>query len=242
MFRLMVPSTYQSGHRLEGAIGGTPDTDLIGSRHQCRRSTLPPFLDSLVFNFVGTPQFGVLVQNFYHLGDFFVVSDTLKRFLEVHAGCAFEAKPIQTKHPDGEETGQFWAMKVVTRIDCILPDQSFAYRRLWPRETAESFRDLAVEIKLTAEMSPYFANRGSDTYYAYPGGFEVTTVSTDFSSVPRELKLFEPLYWPHFLVVDIAFANELKKQCRRKVLGNYFWTLGFDRVADEYNETMRDER
>jgi hypothetical protein len=247
MFKLMVPNYesmapphgYARRFRLEGAIGGTPDTKLIAV-DRCHRSTLPPFLDSLVFNFVREhPEFPIRVQNFYHLGDFFVVSDTLKTFLQTRAGCAFEARAIRTKHPENKETERFWAMKVATQVDCILPDQSFAGRSfdLQGVGDGQSFSDLAIEIKLSADIAPYFANRGTDTYYAYPA-LGVGPVSVDFSSVPRGVKLFQPLYWPSFLVIDSSFSNELEKQCSGGALGYYFWTLGFDDVSKEYQETM----
>jgi hypothetical protein len=237
MFKLMVPCGYLSGYRLEGPVGGTPDVRLIHLDEQCCRFTLPPFLDSLVFNFVDSSGSGVRVQNFYHLGDFFVVSDTLKGFMEVHAGCAFDAKKICTKHAHDEDTGQFWAMKVMTRVDCILPDQSFAQRPFWSPESVQPFKNLPLEVKLSADISPYFANRGPDTYYSYPS-LGVRSVSMDFSAVPQGVKIFEPSYWPKFLVIDRSFADALERQCRGGAAGYYFWTLGFDDVSNEYNKTM----
>ena len=238
MFKLMVPCGYSSGYRLEGTIGGTPDVRLTRADESCCRFTLPPFLDSLVFNFVDSSGYGVRVQNFYHLGDFFVVSDPLKKFLEVHAGCAFEAKKIRTKHAHGENTEQFWAMKVMTRVDYLLPDQSFAKRPFWSPEAAQPFKDLAFEVKLSADISRNFANRGSDTYYAYPS-FGVGSVSMDFSSVAPGVKIFEPLYWPQFLVIDRGFSDALESQCRGGISGYYFWTLGFDDVSNAYHKTMQ---
>lgn len=237
-FKLMTPPGYPPQCRLEGPVGGTPDIKLIGLREDCHRSTLPPFLDNLVFNFVGTPGYGVQVQNFYHLGDFFVVSNTLKQFLETHAGCAFEAKAIHTKHPDHETTEQFWAMKVTTRIDCILADQSFVNRPFGlSDEPALPFQDTAFEAKLSADISPYFANKGLDTYYAYPG-WGVRAVAMDFSSISQGVKLFEPSYWPRFLVIDSDFSVELESQCRGGNSGYYFWTLGFDDVSEEHRKMM----
>jgi hypothetical protein len=235
-FKLMTQPGYSSQYRLEGPVGGTPDVWLMRLDMHCHRSTLPPFLDQLVFNFTGT-RYGVHVQNFYHLGDFFVVSDTLKTFLEAHAGCTFETKAIRTKHPDDETTEQFWAMKVITRIDCILPDQSFVNKPTWVRESVVTFRDAALEAKLSAEIAPYFANKGPDTYRAYPG-YGVRAVAMDFSAVPPGLKLFEPLYWPSFLVVDSDFSVEFEKRCRGGTSGYYFWTLGFDDVSEEHGKMM----
>lgn len=55
---------------------------------------------------------GINVQNLYHLEEFFVVSDSIKKFLLDNAGCAFEVDKIRTRHPRGENVGQYWAMKV----------------------------------------------------------------------------------------------------------------------------------
>jgi len=241
MFKLMVPCGHSTPYRIEGAIGGTPDVTLIRLNEMCCRFTLPPFLENLAFNFVAIPGYGVRVQNFYHLGDFFVVSNSFKEFLESRAGCKFESRAIKTKHPNDEKTEQYWAMKITTRIDCLLPDHSFAKRTSWSSEPAQSFSDLALEISLSKDVSPFFANKGSETYFAYPSS-GVQNVSMDFSSVPEGVKLFEPLYWPQFLVIDTAFSGELEGQCRGGFWGYYFWTLGFDDVSNEFGKTMQDLR
>ena len=232
MFRLMVPSGYGPRCWLEGPVGGTPDVALVrkhNSYDSCCRATLPPFIDGLIFNGVA--------QNFCHLGDFFVVSDSMKKVLERRAGCTFEAKRIQTNRPDDN----FWAMKVTTRIDCIQPDLSFAKEPMWSSEPPKRFRELGQEIKLSDEMAPYFANKGVDTYYAYPS-YGVTSVSLDFSSVPHGVRLFEPLYWPRFLVIDDAFSRELQDQIEGGTWGYHFWTLGFDDVSGEHHKMMTDLR
>lgn len=237
MFKLMVPCGHPTPYRIEGAIGGTPDVTLIRRSEKCCRYTLPPFLESLVFNFVEQPGYGARVQTFYHIGDFFVVSNTVKEFLEANAGCRFEAKMIRTKHPNNEITEQYWAMKVTTRVDCVLPSQSFAKGPSWS-EPAKPFSDLALELKLSTDISPYFANRGSDTYYAYPSA-GVKNVSMDFSLVPDGVRLFEPMYWPQFLVIDDTFSKELYRQCGGGTMGYYFWKLGFDDVSNELGKAMQ---
>jgi hypothetical protein len=238
MFKLMMPCGYPAPYRFEGSVGATPDTRLLCLREECRRWTLPPFLDGLEFNFVEeVPGFGVTVQNFYHLGDFFVVSDTIRDFLEVHAGCTFETKAIRTRHPNNEETEQFWAMKVTTRVDCILPDQSFAKEWSWVPESRKSFRELAQKVELSADIAPYFANEGSASYYSYPG-HSVDDVSMDFSFVANGVRLFEPLYWPRYLVIDDALALQLGQKCFGRAPGYYFWTLDFNDIDNQYRDLM----
>ena len=117
-FCLMVPCGHWTPYRIEGAIGGTPDIKLINQSERCCRYTLPPFLDELVFHFVESPSSHISMQNFYHLGDFFVVSNTLKEFLVAEAGCHFECKPIKTEHPRGGLHEPYWAIKVASRYDC----------------------------------------------------------------------------------------------------------------------------
>lgn len=234
MYRLLVPCGHPTPYRLEGAVGATPDVRLLRLQERCWRSTLPPFLDNIVFHFVQVPQTEtVRVQNFFHLGDFFVVSDTMKEFLESRAGCEFDVKEIRTKHPKGNIAGRYWAMKVKTRIDCVEPDKSFARRPSWSSEPPKSFRDVAMEVELSDEVAPYFANQGSHTYVAYPDS-GVERVSLNLRLVPSGLKLFEPMYWPQYLVVEDTFAGELERQCKGAAMGYYFWTLGFEDVSNEF--------
>jgi hypothetical protein len=207
----------------------------MGRNGICHRSRLPPFVEGLVFSFGEVAGHRTHVQNFYHLGDFFVVSDTLRRFLENHSGCTFESKIIKTKHPSQERTERFWAMKVTTRHDCILPDFSFAKR--WSDKVEKPFSHSAQEVRLTDDIAPYFANKGNDIYYAYPDD-GVRSVSMNFSSIPQGVRLFEPLYWPQFLVIDSQFAYELEAECRGGSDGYYFWTLGFDDISNEHFKTM----
>lgn len=238
-FKLLVPCGHSTPYRLEGAVGATPDVGLFRLQERCWRSTLPPFLDKLVFNFVETPQYGIVrVQNFFHLGDFFIVSDSMKEFLEARAGCVFEVGKIRTNLPKGEKTAQYWAMKVSTRIDCVEPDKSFAKKPSWSSEPPKPFSEIAMEVKLSNDVAPYFANKGSDIYYAYPSS-GIQRASLNFSSVPSGMSLFEPMYWPQYLVVEEAFARELERQCSGGALGYYFWTLGFDDVSNEFNKTMQ---
>jgi hypothetical protein len=206
------------------------------NEHFCR-STLPPGLDQLLFRIVPSSISSEPGQNFYHLGDYFVVSDSMRQFLEAHAGCAFESRPIATQHPQGTPMEPYWAMKVMTRIDCVLPDQSWAWPRGWSTSPPQSFRSLQMEVKLADDVAPFYANKGSDTYCAYPGS-AVASVAMDFSSVPEGIRLFAPLYWPEFLVIDGQLACDLERQCKGGSLGYYFWTLGFDAVAADYEQLM----
>ena len=129
-------------------------------------------------------------------------------------------------------------MKVKTRIDCIEPEQSFAKRPFWSSEPPRTFAELATTIELGVEVAKSFANRGSSTYFAYPGA-GVQRISLNYSVVPEGMKLFEPMYWPQYLVIDEAFARELEDVCRGGTSGYYFWTLGFDDVSNEFNKTMQ---
>jgi hypothetical protein len=238
-FKLFMPCGHSTPYRIEGAVGATPDVGLLRLQERCWRSTLPPFLDNLVFNFVEIPLYAtVRVQNFFHLGDFFIVSDSMKEFLEARAGCEFDIGQIRTKHPKGEKTGQYWAMKVRTRIDCVEPDKSFAKKSSWSSEPPKPFSEIALDVKLADDVAPYFANKDPDIYYAYPSS-GIQRASLNFSSVPSGVKLFEPMYWPQYLVVEETFARELEKQCIGGTFGYYFWTLGFDDVSNEFEKTMQ---
>jgi hypothetical protein len=58
-FKLLVPGGFPSSYRIEGAVGATPDVELIGLREKCRRSTLPPFLANRIFHFPTICQAGI---------------------------------------------------------------------------------------------------------------------------------------------------------------------------------------
>lgn len=241
-FKLLMPCGFPSSYRIEGAVGAIPDVELIGLREKCRRSTLPPFLRDLVFNFPEISQGGVgNMQNFFHLGDFFVVSGAMRKFLEARSGCEFEVGRIRTKHCEREITVPYWAMKVKTRIDCVDPDKSFSASSSWSAGTVKPFSELIVDVKLADDVAPYFANKDSNTYHVYPGS-GVERVSLNLGSVASGVKLFEPMYWPHYLVVEERFAWELEKQCQGGSLGYYFWTLGLDHVSSNFNQLMNDLR
>jgi hypothetical protein len=241
-FKLLVPCGFPASYRIEGAVGAIPDVELIGLRERCRRSTLPPFLANLVFNFTGISRGGIdSLQNFFHLGDFFVVSDAIRKFLEKRSGCEFEVGRIQTKHGQAETTEPYWAMKVKTRIDCVEPDQSFSSKSSWSAEPAKPFSELIVDVKLADDVAPYFANKDSNSYHVYPSS-GIERVSLKLSSVPSGVNLFEPMYWPHYLVVEESFAWELEKQCKGGELGYYFWTLGLNNVSSHFNQKMHDLR
>ncbi len=238
-FKLFVPCGHTTPYRIEGGVGAVPDVGLLRLQEKCWRATLPPFLNNLIFNFVEIPLYNVVrVQNFFHLGDFFVVSEPMKEFLEAQAGCAFDVAKIQTKHPKGKNVEQYWVMKVKTIVDCVEPDKSFAKRPSWSSEPPKLFSELAVEVQLAVDVAPYFANKGLDTYYAYPGS-GIQRVSLNFSSVPSGIRLFQPMYWPQYLVVEETFARELERQCKGGGLGYYFWTLGFDDVSNEFGKIMQ---
>jgi hypothetical protein len=238
-FELLVPCGHPTPYRIEGAVGGTPDIALLRSSESCWRATLPPFLENLTFHFAGVPRYeNARVQSFYHLGAFFVVSDSVKSFIEKHAGCDFQVERIRTKHPENAAIEPYWAMKVRTTIDCIVPDQSHAKRPSWSSEPPQTFAELAMEVKLSGDVSPFFANKGVDTYFAYPST-GVQDVSMNFSNVPSGTKLFQPTYWPQYLVVDKAFSKDLERQCRGGTLGYYFWTLPFQDVSNQYGKTMQ---
>ncbi len=238
-FRLLVPCGHSTPYRIEGAVGATPDVGLLRLQERCWRSTLPPFLNSLVFNFVEIPPYTtVRVQNFFHLGEFFVVSDSMKEFLEARAGCEFDTAQIRTEHPEREQTEQYWAMKIRTRIDCVEPARSFARYPSWSSEPPRPFGEIALDVKLADDVAPYFANKDPKSYYAYPSS-GIQRVSMNFSSVPSGVKLFEPMYWPQYLVIEEHFAEELERQCAGGTPGYCFWTLGFDDVSNEFSKTMQ---
>lgn len=234
-FKILVPCGYPPLYRIEGgeSFEGIIDAPLLRQPYGCWRSTLPPCLSEIVFWFGElSPYNTVQISNFYHLGEFFVVSDSIRVFLETHANCDFEVERILVKHPRGEVTNQHWAMKVRTTIDCINPDESLA---TGPNRH-QSFSELAVEVHLSVDDAPWFATKG-DNYFAYPGN-GAQSVAMNFSVVPPGTRLFQPKYWPQYLVIEEAFGRELERQCSGRAPGYYFWTLPMSDIGRQWSSNM----
>ena len=218
--------------RLTGTMGSAPDTRLFGIFEPCRRMTLPPFVSDLVLELGHqTPHSKIELQNFYHLGDFFVVSAAMKQFLEQHSGSVFESGRISVKQPGQELHKHFWAVKVQTRIDCINPVQSFA-RSPTSAPPAKSFSSLMRKLKLTDDLAAYYSNAPDNGYWSYPQ-WGVESVDVKVDAIPHDVYLFEPMFWPGYLVIEESFAKRLADECTGGSPGYYFWTVGLSNVERE---------
>ena len=155
-FKLLVLPTTHTPYKLNGPADPTPDTQLFRINDYCRRFKLPPSINELELEFIGGYRPDVL--KFYHLKDFFVVSDDIKEFMVNNSNCSFEQARIKTKHPDNLDVGQYWALKVTTRYECIIPEKSFT--NMNKRFPPTPFSENLTKITLSKELAPHYANHG----------------------------------------------------------------------------------
>jgi hypothetical protein len=239
-FKLMFPGGYPPSCKIEGgsSFEGTIHAPSLREPFECWRSTLPPNLEELVFCFGETPPPypQVQVHCFYHLGEFFVVSEQVRDFLLSRTNCEFEMARIATRHPRGESTGPYWAMKVKTVIDCIDPDRSVAADYSVTGTTVRPFSELVIEMDLPPQHAPWFSTLGRDKYREYPDR-GLKNVFIDLSVVPADIKIFQPKYWPQFLLIEAAFAGELDRLPGSRTDYN-FWTLPLKEPHREWASNM----
>jgi hypothetical protein len=229
-FKLLVPCGYGPTLAAKGTIGARPDIQIVGGRETCVRSKLPRTLDRLTFNFPRkflqlNRQHEEFIQNFYHQGEFFVVTTTLRDWLTTRLPNALEIAPIDVRHHDGTRAAEiYFAVKVTRTIDCIDPKSS--YRRWADRSPNPSqFSDNLTTYDLGPEVADEFANCDGGKYISYPYVGVVREVRLMESRIPADACLFRPAFWPEALILTSSFAEQLARQCAGGTLGYYFWTL-----------------
>lgn len=107
-----------------GTSGVMPDLHLLGiPDRRCFRSKLPD-LSRITYTF-GVALGREVAQNFYHMRDFFVMSEqVMKAFLQRFQGD-LETSRVQVRCNDGSPTlHPYFATRVKTIIDCIDPEAS----------------------------------------------------------------------------------------------------------------------
>lgn len=235
-FKLLVESNSPTCW-VSGPLGSTVEHG-CGPKIDFRRNSLPPQIDDLTFNLmphcaVSAKQSGL---NFSLLRDFLIADDEIRRFLKSNSGASFEERMVHCLGDRGRNvTGEFWAMKIISRVECIDPYNSTAGE--WSNETRKteqvSFKDRLLEFKLSEDVAPYFANTQTGTYRSYPTGF-VRQVALIDEAIPPSLKLFEALNWPGRLFIDSMFSKALLSRLRGSALGYYYWELGLDDVSTNH--------
>jgi hypothetical protein len=164
--KLMVQCPYGNSLTVSGPIGARPDTRILGLRNpECARSTLPSFLDGLLFTFPRIRD-REIVQNFYHHDDFFVGTRPILDFFQEHVPAGLEISAVTVRHDDGSASEEpYFAIKVTRTIDCIDPVNSFA-----GRDANIPFPDMITQCELDATCAAEYANVGKTRYVSYTLG------------------------------------------------------------------------
>lgn len=245
LFKLLVPASYGNKLKISGPLGATPDIGMVGGQDRCARSTLPSLLDQWTFQVIPSsnevykpPPTAILT--FYHLGDFFVVSDRMRDLLDRRLGKdALQVQAIDMRYQDGSRVPQpYFALKVVHTIDCIDAAQSFCTRSFMSDEHTVPFAEMMDSYTLAESLAPEFSNAAGGTYRSFPPFHRVGKVGLIDSAIPSDAALFRPAFWPACLLVHKSFAETLSWACEGGAMGYYFWTLDLENVSRSYRELM----
>ncbi|PHR98327.1 MAG: hypothetical protein COA68_11340 [Oceanobacter sp.] len=224
----LVPSQYGHSLRVSGPLGARPDLNILRIGYgigadapifeKCWKMRLSKSIEGLTFTF---PRSGPGGGSFTHMEEFFVVTKDIKEFLLERSGAEFDSFPIKTLNRDGGPTVEkYWAVKCITRIDCIKDEMSVAFRGRHENRKVVSLKDTAQELELSEELIYEYANYEGNRQKIYTQ-YQVQHVFLDSSRIRPGLKLFEPHFLPSILIVNRNFAQELKALCK----GDCFWTL-----------------
>src|SRR5260370_2884729 len=130
-FRLLGPSHYGATLNVAGPLGMRPDTEMVESTQRCERIGLPQSLSRLTFTFRRAshpwPAYDKreIVQNFYHQGEYFVVTSSILDFLRENIPSDLDIAEVDVRHDDGRAASErYFAVKAVRIIDCVDPGVS----------------------------------------------------------------------------------------------------------------------
>jgi hypothetical protein len=239
-FRLMARG-YAHDLKVSGPIGARPDTRIVNGLFECARVTLPRRLDRMTFSFptapIGPKGSSVeLVQNFYYLDGFFVVTAQLRDFFVARLPNAIEVARVQMHHSNGTPADDaYFAIKVTKTIDCI--DAQRSLHKSWPDE-ARPFAEKITSYELGPEVADEFANVGGSRYASYPNFRGVQKLYLREELIPSDAHLFRPAVWPGHLLISASFAEALEERCTGGTKGYYFWALSLDNPSKEYDELL----
>ena len=160
-------------------------------------------------------------SNFCHMKEFFVVTEAIKNFLIEKSGAEFDVFPINVENQDtGPISEKYWAVKCITRIDCIDKEKSVAFEGNYKNRKLVKLKDTVQEIELSEELAYEYSNHNGNMQKIY-SQWQVQHVFIDSTRIKPGLKIFELQFLPSMLIVQRDFAKELKMLCT----GDVFWTL-----------------
>jgi hypothetical protein len=241
-FKLFVPPPpgYGDMPSVSHATGAAVriETD-PGSGRRLFRSRLPD-TSQLIFAFPKAA--GVeRIQNFYHMGDYLIVSEPMHGALWPLFGARFESAPIRMLHENGASSEtQYFAVRINNVIDCIDPGRSTWRPKYSSKLPEEAFSAAIITAVLEPRLCHEFANRGRSEYVSYPSFMEayIKGVTLHKDRIPIGTLLFQPTYWPGHWIIDAGFADRLERVCGGGHHGYYFWALDLGDVEASYSEKM----
>lgn len=249
--KLLVPCGYGAELRAAGPLGMRPDAKFVSDWDWFGRAHLPRSLPGLTFTFRRVPSSRPrvphalpdfddpeIVQNFYHHGDYFVVTEALLEFLREAVPTGLETVALDVRHDDGQVAAEpYFAAKIVRTIDCI--DRSASIMTTtFPEKKTRTFEQAMVSFDLGEEAAREFANADGGKYVSFPTWHNATTVKLMEGRIPPDAVVFQPAFWPNHLLVTQRFADELESRCRGGTRGYYFWTLDLAKPSAAYGELL----
>jgi hypothetical protein len=179
-----------------------------------------------------------IIQNFYHHGEYFVVTASLLAFLRETIPAGLEAVALDVRHDDGRAAAEpYFGAKIVRRIDCIDRAASLATVMFSGKE-AVPFEQAMVSFDLCKEAAEEFANADGGKYASFPSWHNATKVKLIEERIPSDVAVFQPTFWPNHLLTTQWFADELASRCRGGTQGYYFWTLDLANPSSAHNELL----
>jgi hypothetical protein len=160
-------------------------------------------MDQMIFRFpiIGSTE---RLLNFFHMGDFFVVSGQVKELFVHRFPDELEITPIRVLHENGDPASHsYFAARLNRVIDCIDPGKS-TRREVLSKETIHSFADGLVRYDLDERCWDEFSNDGPGKYTSYRSMYEAERVHLIDGMIPTGTLLFQPKYWPGHWIIEIA--------------------------------------
>jgi hypothetical protein len=246
--KLLVPSHYGATLKVRGSLGVRPDTEIVESTQRCERIGLPRSLGRMTFTFRRAshplPAYDKreIVQNFYHQGEYFVVTSSILDFLRDNVPSDLDIMEVDVRHDDGRAASdRYFAVKVVRMIDCIDASASLANIGYLNPQVVP-FDQAMVSFDLDESAAAEFANVEGRKYVSYPHWRSVKKLALTERGIPRDAVLFQPELWPNHMLVTSFFAEGLGRRCTGGTPAYYFWTLGLANPSESHSRLCHDLR
>jgi uncharacterized protein DUF1629 len=177
-----------------------------------------------------------IVQNFYHQGEYFVVTTSILDFLLENIPSGLDIAEVDVRHDDGRVASEkYFAVKVVRTIDCVDPSASLANISVLSNQVVP-FEQAMVSFDLDEKAAAEFANVEGRKYVSYPHWHSVKKLELVESRIPRDAVLFQPALWPNHMLVTPFFAEKLERRCAGGARAYYFWTLGLAAPSESHSK------